>query len=94
MPSVHVPRAASGRQVAPSVILLPLLAAPNLKEMALRCLLFTSERERQADSQVLAGLGVEGEHCSEAAEAVEKVLTRIFRLSSSIGTCSRKLDSS
>ncbi|HEX4784842.1 MAG TPA: TonB family protein [Candidatus Sulfotelmatobacter sp.] len=42
--------------------------------MALRCLLFSSD-EGTADSirQVLVSLGVEGEHCSEAAQAVERV---------------------
>ena len=42
--------------------------------MTLRCLLFSSD-EGTAESirQVLVGLGVEGEHCSEAQEAVERV---------------------
>ncbi|HTW59238.1 MAG TPA: TonB family protein [Terriglobales bacterium] len=42
--------------------------------MALRCLLFTAD-EGTADPirQVLAGLGVEGEHCSVAVDAVQKI---------------------
>ena len=42
--------------------------------MVLRCLLFSSD-EGAAESirQVLVGLGIEGEHCSEAEEAVERV---------------------
>jgi protein TonB len=42
--------------------------------MALRCLLFSSD-EGTAESirQVLVGLGVEGEHCSEPADAIERV---------------------
>lgn len=42
--------------------------------MALRCLLFSSD-EGTADSirQVLVSLGVEGEHCSESSDAVERV---------------------
>lgn len=42
--------------------------------MALRCLLFSSD-EGTADPirQVLVGLGVEGEHCTETGDAVERV---------------------
>lgn len=42
--------------------------------MALRCLLFSSD-EGTADPirQVLVGLGVDGEHCTEAGDAVERV---------------------
>ena len=49
--------------------------------MALRCLLFTSdERTAKPICQVLAGLGVEGEHCSEAVTAVEKVTSQPFQI--------------
>lgn len=44
------------------------------KSMALRCLLFSSDEESAESIRgVLVGLGVEGEHCSEAIEAVERV---------------------
>src|SRR3974390_1807717 len=49
--------------------------------MALRCLLFTSDEETaEPICQVLAGLGVEGEFCSEAAAAVEKVSNQPFQI--------------
>jgi periplasmic protein TonB len=49
--------------------------------MALRCLLFTSDGGT-ADPilQVLAGLGVEGEHCSDAVATVEKVTQQNFQV--------------
>jgi len=51
------------------------------QRMSLRCLLFTAD-QRTADPicQVLAGLGVEGEHCSEAVAAVEKVTSEPFQI--------------
>lgn len=49
--------------------------------MALRCLLFTSdEGTAEPILQVLAGLGVEGEHCSEAVTTVEKVTQQSFQI--------------
>lgn len=49
--------------------------------MALRCLLFTSDQgTAEPICQVLAGLGVEGEHCSEAVSAVEKVTSQPFQI--------------
>jgi len=49
--------------------------------MALRCLLFSSdEGTAEPIRQVLAGLGVEGEYCSEAAAAVEKVAHQNFQI--------------
>jgi protein TonB len=49
--------------------------------MALRCLLFSSdEGTAEPVRQVLAGLGVEGEYCSEAAAAVEKVTHQNFQI--------------
>ena len=49
--------------------------------MALRCLLFSSDEGTAAPIlQVLAGLGVEGEHCSEAVAAVEKVTQQNFQI--------------
>jgi TonB family protein len=49
--------------------------------MALRCLLFSAD-EGTADPirQVLADLGVEGEHCSAAVDAVEKVTQQSFQI--------------
>src|ERR1022692_1024301 len=49
--------------------------------MALRCLLFSSdEGTAEPIRQVLAGLGVEGEHCSEGVAAVEKVTHQNFQI--------------
>lgn len=49
--------------------------------MALRCLLFSSdERTAEPIRQVLAGLGVVGEHCSEAVEAVERVTHQSYQI--------------
>src|ERR1700676_2223708 len=49
--------------------------------MALRCLLFSSdEGTAEPIRQVLAGLGVEGEYCSEAVVAVEKVTNQNFQI--------------
>ncbi len=49
--------------------------------MALRCLLFSSdEGTAEPIRQVLAGLGVEGEYCSDAAAAVEKVTHQNFQI--------------
>lgn len=49
--------------------------------MALRCLLFSPD-EGTANSicQVLAGLGVDGEYCSEAVAAAEKVTNHPFQI--------------
>ena len=49
--------------------------------MALRCLLFTSdEGTAEPILQVLAGLGVEGEHCSDAVVTVDKVTQQSFQI--------------
>src|ERR1700721_4869533 len=49
--------------------------------MALRCLLFSSdEGTAEPVRQALAGLGVEGEYCSEAVAAVEKVTHQNFQI--------------
>ena len=49
--------------------------------MALRCLLFCSdEGTAEPICQVLAGLGVEGESCSEAVTAVERVTSQPFQI--------------
>lgn len=49
--------------------------------MALRCLLFSADEASAAPiRQVLAGLGVEGEHCSEAVSAVEKVTRESYQI--------------
>jgi periplasmic protein TonB len=49
--------------------------------MALRCLLFCSDEGTAAPiREVLAGLGVEGEHCSEASVAVDKVSSEPFQI--------------
>jgi TonB family protein len=49
--------------------------------MALRCLLFSSDQGTAAPIlQVLSGLGVEGEHCTEAVAAVEKVTQQNFQI--------------
>ncbi len=49
--------------------------------MAICCLLFSSdEATAEPIRQVLSGLGVEGEYCSEAAEAVEKVTHKSLQI--------------
>jgi protein TonB len=49
--------------------------------MALRCLLFSAdEGVAEPIRQVLAGLGVEGEYCPDAAAAVEKVSQQNFQI--------------
>jgi|GEM_PF-747259 protein TonB len=49
--------------------------------MALRCLLFSSHEEMvQPIWQVLADLGIEGEYCKSAVDAVEKVTTQVFQI--------------
>jgi periplasmic protein TonB len=49
--------------------------------MSLRCLLFSSSEEIvQPIWQVLADLGIEGEHCPAAVDAVERVTTQQFQI--------------
>jgi periplasmic protein TonB len=49
--------------------------------MPLRCLLFSSNTDVvQPIWQVLADLGIEGEHCQTAVDAVEKVTTKSFQI--------------
>ena len=49
--------------------------------MALRCLLFTSDQgTAEPICQVLAGLGVEGDYCADAAAAIEKVTSQPFQI--------------
>jgi protein TonB len=49
--------------------------------MAVRCLLFSSdEGTAEPIRQVLAGLGVQGEHCAEAVTAVEKVTHQNYQI--------------
>jgi protein TonB len=49
--------------------------------MALRCLLFCSDAGTSTPIlQVLAGLGVEGEHCSDAVATVDKVTHQSFQI--------------
>ncbi|HEY1657930.1 MAG TPA: TonB family protein [Candidatus Sulfotelmatobacter sp.] len=49
--------------------------------MALRCLLFSSNAEvRPPIWQVLADLGIEGEYCERAVDAVERVTTQLFQI--------------
>jgi TonB family protein len=49
--------------------------------MPLRCLLFSSNEEMvQPIWQVLADLGIEGEYCQNAVDAVEKVTTQPFQI--------------
>ncbi len=49
--------------------------------MPLRCLLFSSNEEMvQPIWQVLTDLGIEGEYCSSAVDAVEKVTTQLFQI--------------
>jgi len=49
--------------------------------MPLRCLLFSSNEEMvQPIWQVLADLGIEGEYCPSAVDAVERVTTQLFQI--------------
>jgi periplasmic protein TonB len=49
--------------------------------MALRCLLFSSNEEvRPPIWQVLAELGIDGEYCPGAVDAVERVTTQLFQI--------------
>lgn len=49
--------------------------------MALRCLLFSSNAEvRPPIWQVLVDLGIEGEYCERAVDAVERVTTQLFQI--------------
>ena len=49
--------------------------------MPLRCLLFSSSEEMvQPILQVLTDLGIEGEYCRSAVDAVEKVTTQLFQI--------------
>jgi periplasmic protein TonB len=49
--------------------------------MSLRCLLFSSHPDVvQPIREVLAEIGIEGEHCESAVDAVEKVTTRLFQI--------------
>ncbi len=49
--------------------------------MPLRCLLFSSNEEMvQPICQVLADLGIEGEYCRSAVDAVERVTTQLFQI--------------
>lgn len=49
--------------------------------MPLRCLLFSSNEEMvQPIWQVLAELGIEGEYCRNAVDAVERVTTQLFQI--------------
>jgi TonB family protein len=51
------------------------------RRMSLRCLLFSSDEGTAAPIlQVLTGLGVAGEHCSEAVATVEKVTHENFQI--------------
>jgi TonB family protein len=49
--------------------------------MVLRCFLFSSDEEAAAPiRQVLTGLGVEGESCSDAALAVDRITNQTFQI--------------
>jgi len=49
--------------------------------MPLRCLLFSSNEEMvQPIWQVLTDLGIEGEYCKNAVDAVERVTTQLFQI--------------
>src|SRR5271169_968636 len=49
--------------------------------MPFRCLFFSSHEEMvQPIWQVLADLGIEGDYCRSAVDAVEKVTTQMFQI--------------
>src|ERR1700719_2849046 len=54
---------------------------PRLINMALRCLLFSSdEAAAQSLGRVITELGMEGEHCRKALEAVERLTIHPFHI--------------
>jgi len=54
---------------------------PTLNRMALRCLLFSSDEQMvQPIWHILADLGIEGEYCGSAVDAVERVTTQMFQI--------------
>jgi periplasmic protein TonB len=58
-----------------------LLRLPSLESMPLRCLLFSSDEAlREPIWQVLGELGIEGEYCPSAVDAVERVTTQMFQI--------------
>ena len=70
-----------GANLAPSVILLGLLHEPSLRGMVQRCLLFTGDdATAEILSQALTGIGLKGEHCSGAPEALEKASGEVFQI--------------
>src|ERR1700678_1286863 len=84
-PSVHVPPIGSlldrpGLH-STSVTCRGYPACLGWNSMPLRCLLFSSNEEMvQPIWQVLADLGIEGEYCRNAVDAVEKVTTQLFQI--------------
>src|ERR1700678_4685747 len=49
--------------------------------MPLRCLLFSSDEAMvEPIRQILTDLGIEGEYCKSAVDAVEKVTTQLFQI--------------
>jgi periplasmic protein TonB len=61
--------------------LLRLPRLPSLEGMPLRCLLFSSDEAlREPIWQVLGELGIEGEYCPSAVDAVERVTTQMFQI--------------
>src|SRR6202040_2889058 len=58
-----------------------LLQPPRLINMALRCLVFASdEATAQSLGRVITELGMEGEHCRKALEAVERLTIHPFHI--------------
>src|ERR1700694_2302217 len=58
-----------------------LLQPPRLINMVLRCLLFASdEATAQSLGRVITELGMEGEHCRKALEAVERLTNHPFHI--------------
>lgn len=78
---VHVPPE-SGAELPSNLSNLPLLLGLlGSNCMPLRCLLFSSNAEvRPPIWQVLSELGIEGEYCERAVDAVERVTTQLFQI--------------
>jgi protein TonB len=72
---------AKSEQPSTSVTCRGYCACIGWTSMSLRCLLFSSSEEIvQPIWQVLADLGIEGEHCPSAVDAVERVTTQQFQI--------------
>jgi protein TonB len=82
VPIVHAPLGYAPARSRPTSVILPAVTVPpSLDGMAFRCVLFSSDPGTiEPVCQAFADLGVEGEHCSEAVAAVDKVCRESFQI--------------